>query len=132
MQEREVTPGTEEFEKMVFKLNDDVNEDNLSALSYNGNALHNVGDNVYVMPVYVDDDFNLFIVVSQLIEEDWIIAFTQATLHEKYEVTDLSEPIPTGKGLNMLGERSAEDANKLLNYFETLSNANRGEWKLIQ
>jgi hypothetical protein len=132
MQEKEVTPGTEEFEKMVFKLNDDVNDDNLGALSYDGNLLQHVGGNVYVMPAYVDNDFNLFIVVSQLIEEDWIIAFTQATLHGEHEVTDLSEPIPTGKGLNMLGEYSAEDANQLLNYFETLVDANRGEWKLIQ
>ncbi|AYF92492.1 hypothetical protein [Apilactobacillus bombintestini] len=132
MQEKEVTPGTEEFGKMVFKLNGDMNDDTKGALAYNGNQLEEIQDGVFVMPVFVTDKFNLFLIVSKLIENDWIVAFTQATIENETEVTDLSDPIPTGKGLNMLGEQSAADANQLLKYFETLADSNRGEWRLIQ
>ena len=44
----------------------------------------------------------------------------------------ICEPIPTGEGLNKLGEVSPDDANNLLQYFNTLSDANRGEWRLLQ
>ena len=70
--------------------------------------------------------------VSQLIEDDWIVAFTEATIENETEITDLSDPIPTGEGLNLLGEHSPNDANQLLKYFETLVEAKRGEWRLIQ
>lgn len=132
MQEQEVTPGTEEFNKMVFKLSESMNDDTKQALSYNGNQLEEFQDGIYVMPVYVTDDFNIFFVVSQLIEDDWIVAFTEATIENETEITDLSDPIPTGEGLNLLGEHSPNDANQLLKYFETLVEAKRGEWRLIQ
>ncbi|CAI2608639.1 hypothetical protein AKUA2103_08540 [Apilactobacillus kunkeei] len=132
MQEQEVTPGTEEFNKMVFKLSESMNDDIKQALSYNGNQLEEIQDGIYVMPVYVTDDFNIFFVVSQLIEDDWIVAFTEATIENETEITDLSDPIPTGEGLNLLGEHSPNDANQLLKYFETLVEAKRGEWRLIQ
>ncbi|CAI2607858.1 hypothetical protein AKUH3B110M_08550 [Apilactobacillus kunkeei] len=132
MQEQEVTPGTEEFNKMVFKLSESMNDDTKQALSYNGNQLEEIQDGIYVMPVYVNDDFNIFFVVSQLIEDDWIVAFTEATIENETEITDLSDPIPTGEGLNLLGEHSPNDANQLLKYFETLVEAKRGEWRLIQ
>ncbi len=132
MQEQEVTPGTEEFNKMVFKLSESMNDDTKQALSYNGNQLEEIQDGIYVMPVYVTDDFNIFFVVSQLIEDDWIVAFTEATIENETEITDLSDPIPTGEGLNLLGEHSSNDANQLLKYFETLVEAKRGEWRLIQ
>ncbi|CAI2609901.1 hypothetical protein AKUH4B410M_08670 [Apilactobacillus kunkeei] len=132
MQEQEITPGTEEFNKMVFKLSESMNDDTKQALSYNGNQLEEIQDGIYVMPVYVTDDFNIFFVVSQLIEDDWIVAFTEATIENETEITDLSDPIPTGEGLNLLGEHSPNDANQLLKYFETLVEAKRGEWRLIQ
>ncbi|KRK98198.1 hypothetical protein FD04_GL001177 [Secundilactobacillus odoratitofui DSM 19909 = JCM 15043] len=128
----EITPGTPEFAKMVFKLNDAVNDENLAVLNYNGGELTQIDDGVFAQPAYVNDDFNLFFVITQLIEEDWIIAFSKATIENDSEITDLSEPIPTGEGLNMLGEVSPDDANNLLQYFNTLSDANRGEWRLLQ
>lgn len=60
MQEQEVTPGTEEFNKMVFKLSESMHDDTKQALSYNGNQLEEIQDGIYVMPVYVTDDFNIF------------------------------------------------------------------------
>ncbi|ANZ61860.1 hypothetical protein AYR62_04950 [Secundilactobacillus paracollinoides] len=128
----ELTPGTPEFEKMVFKLNQEVNAENLAILNYDGNELQQIEEGVYAQPAYVADDFNLFFIVTQLIEDDWIVAFSQATIENESDITDLSEPIPTGKGLNMLGNQSPDDANKLLQYFNTLSDANRGEWRLLQ
>ena len=130
--EKEVTPGTPEFDHMAFRLKQAVNEENLRALDYDGNQLQKIQDNVYVMPAYIDKNFNLFFVVSPLIENDWIIAFSKATSENGNEITDLSEPIPTGEGLNQLGEHSPEDANKILKYFNTLVDAGRGEWKLVK
>ncbi|MTV81292.1 hypothetical protein [Secundilactobacillus folii] len=129
---QEITPGTPEFAKMVFKLNEAVTEENLTVLNYNGNELTQIDDGVYAQPAYVADDFNLFFVITQLIEQDWIIAFSKAKIENESEITDLSEPIPTGQALNMLGEVSPDDANNLLQYFNTLTDANRGEWRLLQ
>jgi hypothetical protein len=128
----EITPGTPQFAKMVFKLNDAVTDENLAVLNYNGNELTQIDEGVYAQPAFVNDDFNLLFVITQLIEEDWIVAFSKATIENESEITDLSEPIPTGEGLNMLGEVSPDDANNLLQYFNTLSDANRGEWRLLQ
>ncbi|KRM57225.1 hypothetical protein C5L31_001572 [Secundilactobacillus malefermentans] len=128
----EITPGSPEFEKMVFKLSQGVNAENLSVLNYNGNELHEIQEGVYTQPVYITDDFNLFFLVIKLIGEDWIVAFAHATIENNNEITDFSEALPTGVGLNMLGEKSPEDANNVLQYFNTLVEANRGEWRLIQ
>ncbi|AEB73235.1 hypothetical protein [Lentilactobacillus buchneri] len=127
-----VVPGTDEFGKMLFKLNTPVTEDNLGVLDYNGGHLQPVQDGLYAMPAYVNDDFNLFFIVSQLVENDWVIAFSTATIENDHEITDLSEPYTTGKGLNLLGQKSPEDANKLLKYFNTLAEANRGEWRMVE
>ncbi|MCT6822478.1 MAG: hypothetical protein M3005_01225 [Apilactobacillus sp.] len=128
----EVTPGTEQFTKMVFKLNGDLDDSTIKSLEYNGNTVEEIQDGIFVMPVYVEEQFNIFLVVSKLIEDDWIVAFTQATIENGSEITDLSDPIPTGEGLNMLGDQNADEANQLLKYFETLVEAKRGEWRLIQ
>ncbi|MFC6274679.1 hypothetical protein ACFQET_04025 [Levilactobacillus tangyuanensis] len=128
----EITPGSKEFGKMVFRLNNPVNAENVSSLNYNGAELEEIQDGVYAQPAFVSDEFNLFFVVTQLIGDDWIIAFSKATIENDNEITDLSDPIPTGEGLNMLGDASADDANNLLSYFGTLVDAKRGEWRLIE
>jgi len=117
---------------MVFRLNNPVNAENVSSLNYNGAELEEIQDGVYAQPAFVSDEFNLFFVVTQLIGDDWIIAFSKATIENDNEITDLSDPIPTGEGLNMLGDASADDANNLLSYFGTLVDAKRGEWRLIE
>lgn len=127
-----VVPGTDEFQKMLFKLNKPVTQDNLGDLDYNGSRLQPVQDDMYAMPAFVTDDFNLFFIVSQLVEDDWVIAFSTATIENGNEITDLSEPMTTGKGLNELGQKSPADANKLLKYFNTLAEANRGEWRIVE
>ncbi|WP_341778414.1 hypothetical protein [Levilactobacillus sp. HBUAS70063] len=128
----EITPGTEQFGKMVFRLNNPVNAENISVLNYNGAELEQIQDGVYAQPAFVSDDFNLFFVVTQLIGDDWIVAFSKATIENGNEITDLSDPLPTGEGLNLLGQVSADDANNLLSYFGTLVDAKRGEWRLIE
>lgn len=128
----EITPGTPEFGKMVFKLTNAPTAESLPVLNYNGNELQEIEDGVFSQPAYVDDNFNLFFIITQLIGEDWIVTFSKATIENESDITDLSEPIPTGEGLNMLGEVSPEDANNLLQYFNTLADANRGEWRLLE
>ena len=127
----EVVPGTEEFEHMLFKLNMDVTSGDVSVLNYNGNELQQVQDGLYAMPALVQEDFNLFFIVSKLVEDDWVLAFSTATIENNNEITDLSEPMTTGKGLNVLGGVSPADANKVLKYFNTLSDAGRGEWRMV-
>lgn len=128
----EITPGSKEFGKMVFRLNNPVNAENVSVLNYNGAELEQIQDGVYAQPAFVSDDFNLFFVVTQLIGDDWIVAFSKATIENGNEITDLSDPLPTGEGLNLLGQQSPDDANNLLSYFGTLVDAKRGEWRLIE
>ena len=127
-----VAPGTKPFDKAVFRLNWQINDRNVQILAYNKNSLQEIQKNVFVMPAYVDKDFNLFIVVSKFIENNWILAFSKAQLEGHNEVTDLSAPIPAGEGLNLLGKHSAKDANHLLRYFSTLVSTKRGEWCLLK
>lgn len=127
----EVVPGTDEFEHMLFKLNMEVTPNEITTLNYNGNELQQVQDGLFAMPAYVQEDFNLFFIVSKLVEDDWVMAFSTATIENDNEITDLSEPMTTGKGLNVLGGVSPEDANNLLKYFNTLADAGRGEWRMV-
>jgi len=82
----EITPGTEQFGKMVFRLNNPVNAENVSILNYNGAELEQIQDGVYAQPAFVSDDFNLFFVVTQLIGDDWIVAFSKATIENGKEI----------------------------------------------
>lgn len=99
----EVTPGTTEFDKMIFKLLEPVSDLEIKSLEFNGDHFNEVQAGVYVMPAIMSENLNLFFLISQLIGSDWIIAFSKATVENQIDVTDLSEPMPTGKGLNLLG-----------------------------
>ena len=130
--EVEVIPGSPEFEQMLFKINGKVDADNLSVLNFGGNQLQEVQPDMYAMPAYIDEKLNLFFIVAPLIESDWVIAFSTAQIENGNEITDLSEPMTTGEGLNSVGEVSPETANQLLQYFNTLVDAKRGEWRMIE
>ncbi|MCY9806753.1 hypothetical protein OXT66_04225 [Lentilactobacillus senioris] len=130
--EIEVIPGSPEFEQMLFKINGEVNDDNLTVFNFGGNQLQEVQPDMYAMPAYIEDDFNLFFIVAPLVENDWVIAFSTAEIENGNKITDLSEPMTTGEGLNSMGEVSPESANQLLQYFNTLVDAKRGEWRMIE
>lgn len=131
-EEIEVVPGSKEFEQMMFKLNQPIDEDNISIFNFDGGQLQPVQPGLFAMPAFVTDKFNLFFMVSQLLEDDWVMAFSEATIENDNEITDFSAPITTGKGLNMVGEASPDDANNLLKYFNTLAEVNRGEWRMVE
>lgn len=128
----EITPGMPKFNKMVFRLTKSLKDSDLQSLDYNGNHLQQIQPGIFVMPVYVKKDFNLFMVVGKLVAKDWVAVFSQATIKHKNEVTDLSNPFPTGKGLNMLGAHDPKSATHLLKYFQTLVDAKYGEWRLVK
>lgn len=128
----EVTPGTTEFDKMIFKLLEPVNDLEIENLEFNGEHFDKVQNGVYVMPAVMSENLNLFFLISQLIGSDWIIAFSKATVENQIDVTDLSEPIPTGKGLNLLGSEYPIVANQILDYFSELFKKGKGEWKMIK
>ncbi len=75
-----VVPGTDEFEKMLFKLNTPVTEDNLGVLDYNNGHLQPVQDGLYAMPAYVTDDFNLFFIVLNLLKTIGSLRFQRPQL----------------------------------------------------
>lgn len=128
----EVTPGTTEFDKMIFKLLEPVNDLEIENLEFNEEHFDKVQNGVYVMPAVMSENLNLFFLISQLIGSDWIIAFSKATVENQIDVTDLSEPIPTGKGLNLLGSECPIVANQILDYFSELFKKGKGEWKMIK
>ncbi|WP_395318627.1 hypothetical protein [Fructilactobacillus frigidiflavus] len=128
----EVTPGTTEFDKMIFKLLQPVDDSKIKSLEFNGESFAEVQVGVYVMPALMCEDLNLFFLISQLIDSDWIIAFSKATVENQIDVTDLSEPIPTGEGLNLLGSECPIVANQILDYFSELFEKGKGEWKMIK
>ncbi|XIF19689.1 MAG: hypothetical protein AJITA_00367 [Acetilactobacillus jinshanensis] len=130
----EITPGSPKFNKMVYRMIKPVNDDILQSMDYGGNHLQEIQTGVFAMPVYVKKDFNLFMIVGKLVAKDWVAVFSQATIKHKNEVTvtDLSNPFPTGKGLNMLGAHDPKSATHLLKYFQTLVDAKYGEWRLVK
>ncbi|USS86557.1 hypothetical protein [Fructilactobacillus cliffordii] len=132
MEDEAVTPGTPEFDKMMFKLKQPINAVNQTQFQFNDQQLTEIQPGIYVLPVYVQDDFNLFLVGGRLVQSDWVLAFSHGTIEAGNQVTDLSEPIPTGDGLNQLGVQSPTSANDLLEYFDQLVQAGVGEWNLIK
>ncbi|USS85434.1 hypothetical protein M3M35_01855 [Fructilactobacillus myrtifloralis] len=132
MAEQDITPGTPEFDKMVFKLAGPITAANQTAFKFKDETLTEIQPGVYVLPVLLQPDFNLFLVGAQLVGKDWVLCFSQATIENDNEVTDLTEPEATGHGLNQLGFRDPQVANELLQYFERLLTAGLGEWKLIK
>lgn len=120
------------FNKMTFRLIKPLNDKVIQSLGYNGNHLQQIQPGIYVMPVYVKKDFNLFMVIGKLVANDWVAVFSQATIKNGNQVVDLTTPFPTGKGLNMLGSHSPKAANQLLKYFQTLVDAKFGEWRLVK
>ncbi len=129
-----VTPGTPKFDHLVFRLNHRLTDDNLQLFDYRGNHFQRIQKGVFVMPIYLSKKFNLFMVAAKLVEDDWILAFAKAKIRpEKHrEVTSLLDPMPTGKGLNLLGRRAPDHANQLLKYFTTLTETKHGEWRLVK
>lgn len=120
------------FNKMVFRLTKPLNDNVLQSLDYDGNHLQQIQQGIYVMPVYVKKDFNLFMVIGKLVAKDWVAVFSQATIKNGNQITDLTTPFPTGRGLNLLGSHSSRAANRLLKYFQTLVDAKFGEWRLVK
>lgn len=131
-EEVEIIPGSKEFDQMLFKLNGEMNADDISVLNYGGNEFQEIQPNFYAMPAFIADNFNLFFIVAPLIEDDWVVAFSTAKIENENEITDLSEPMTTGQGLNQLGAVNPDEANNLLKYFNTLVDANRGEWRMVE
>ncbi|GLB46952.1 hypothetical protein WR164_09310 [Philodulcilactobacillus myokoensis] len=132
--EIEMIPGTPQFNRIVLKLNDRITPQTLTMLSYNHRQLKLIQDGIYIMPAYINlsAGFNLFFIVAQLIQDDWIMAFAKANIKNEYEITNLSNPIPTGKGLNELDRYDSDKANQILKYFNTLVETKHGNWRLIQ
>ena len=130
--EIKITPGTPKFNKMIFRLIPPVTAKRLQTMDYGGNQLQMIQKGVFAMPILVTAKFNLFMVVAKLVGHDWVAAFSEATIEHHNEITDLSTPMPTGKGLNLLGQHDAKSANRLLKYFQTLIDTKHGEWRLIK
>ncbi|USS87351.1 hypothetical protein M3M39_04310 [Fructilactobacillus hinvesii] len=132
MADQAVTPGTPEFDKMMFKLSQPINAVNQTQFQFQEQQLTEIQPGIYVLPVYLSSDFNLFLAGAQLVQSDWVLAFSKGTVENGNQVTDLEEPIPTGEGLNQLGVREPNVANDLLEYFDHLADAGVGEWRLIK
>lgn len=120
---------------MVFQITKPMSDTLLQAMDYKGRHLQEIQKGIFVMPIYVKGKFNLFMIVGRLVAKDWVAAFSLAKVKHHKDVTaitDLSDPFPTGMGLNMLGSRSPKSADHVLKYFQTLIEAKYGKWRLVK
>ncbi|ETO40909.1 hypothetical protein B808_189 [Fructilactobacillus florum 8D] len=130
-QPQEILPGTPAFDRMVFRLKKTPTADNIAVFDFSSQRLVRLEPQVYTMPACLTHQLQIFFLVTKTVPGDWVMAFSRATMDDQNQVTNLSAALPTGQGLNLISENNPAIANQLLRYFQTLADANYGEWKLI-
>lgn len=95
--------GWFEFENMVFMFNNLVNVFNFDYFVFQGNFLFELIDKVvYVMLVYLVDDYNFFFVFVLNMWGWWLIIFFQVQIENGIDVVVMSNVVLIGIGLNVV------------------------------
>lgn len=117
--------GTEEFEKVIFVLDQVPTVSNIESFAIDGNLKPERLDEIaWFLPAYLSDDFNLFFIFAPNLNKKWTITCSKVEIIEENTITHMSNVVPTGSGLNAVAHLSKSAAVNLLAYLETLA-ANR-------
>ncbi|PWG00006.1 hypothetical protein [Levilactobacillus bambusae] len=123
--------GDDEFSNMLLVLDQPVTEANHKDYKFENEEMQEIADDVWAMPAYMtpDDDFSMFFIFTKIMSGETVVAFSEGELVG----TDfqLSEPMPTGEGLNRLNEEQPDRAKAVLHFLNQISKADEGSWRMI-
>lgn len=68
----------------------------------------------------MSDDFNLFLVFAPNVAGYWTITCSKVTIESGHRVTEMSNVVPIGSGLNAIAQLNKSDVIELLAYLKTL------------
>lgn len=117
----ELKLGTEDFEKTLFVLDQIPTKDNISDYALQGNLVpESLDGTAWALPGYLSDDFNMFLVFAPNVLDNWTVTCSKVKIQNGNEITEMSNVVPTGSGLNAVAQLSKSGAIELLAYFKTL------------
>ncbi|GHP14627.1 hypothetical protein YK48G_20520 [Lentilactobacillus fungorum] len=124
--------GDKVFDKMLFVLDKPVNDKNHRDYRFENEELIQISDGIWAMPAYMKeaDDFSLFFIITEIDDGHTVMAFS--TGNKKGEQFSLSEPMVTGKGLNLLVNHDQDRAASILHFINQISKANEGNWRMVE
>lgn len=124
--------GTKAFDKMMFTLAEPVTEANHKKYQFEDYEMMEIAPQIWAMPVYMtaDDDFTLFFIITKIDTGETVMAFSQG-VSELDGDFNLSQPMNTGTGLNLLEKHDQTRAEAVLNYLKQLEKNNQGTWRMV-
>ena len=109
----------------MFVLDKQPTKANISDFALQGNLTPEpMDETAWALPGYLSDDFNLFLVFAPNVGDRWTVTCSKVTIENGNQITEMSNVVPTGSGLNAIAQISKSGAIELLAYFKTLE-ANR-------
>lgn len=124
--------GDPVFDKMLFVLDRPVTEENHRDYRFENEELLQISDGIWAMPAYMkeNDEFSLFFIITQIDDGQTVLAFS--TGEKAGEDFSLSNPIVTGKGLNLLMAHDRDRAASILHFINQISKAAEGNWRMVE
>ncbi|EEI19152.1 hypothetical protein [Lentilactobacillus hilgardii] len=124
--------GNPVFDNMLFVLDRPVTEKNHKDYRFENEELLQISEGVWAMPAYMknDDDFSLFFIITEIDNGQTVLAFS--TGEKKGSDFSLSNPILTGKGLNLLTAHDKDRAASILHFINQISKAAEGNWRMVE
>ncbi|MFD1124423.1 hypothetical protein ACFQ22_03500 [Lentilactobacillus raoultii] len=124
--------GDPVFDKMLFVLDRPVTEENHRDYRFENEELLQISDGIWAMPAYMkeNDEFSLFFIITQIDDGQTVLAFS--TGEKAGEDFSLSNPIVTGKGLNLLMAHDQDRAASILHFINQISKAAEGNWRMVE
>ncbi|MCH4163752.1 MAG: hypothetical protein LKF37_03100 [Lentilactobacillus diolivorans] len=123
--------GNPVFDKMMFVLDKGITEQNHRDYRYENEELIQISKGIWAMPAYMkdNDDFSMFFIITQIDDGNTVVAFS--TGEKKDEQFSLSNPMITGKGLNLLTKHNKDRAASILHFLNQISKAAEGNWRIV-
>lgn len=124
--------GNPVFDNMLFVLDRPVTEENHKDYQFENEELLQISEGIWAMPAYMknDDDFSLFFIITEIDNGQTVLAFS--TGEKKGSDFSLSNPILTGKGLNLLTAHDKDRAASILHFINQISKAAEGNWRMVE
>ncbi|ANZ57887.1 hypothetical protein BGL34_03055 [Fructilactobacillus lindneri] len=125
--------GNSAFDKMMFTLKTPVTKENHKDYKFMEYQMDEIADGIWAMPVYMteNDDFTLFFVVTKIKTGETVMAFSEGILGTKGDF-NLSQPMNTGTGLNLLTKHDKERAENVLHFLNQIAKAGEGNWRIVE
>ncbi|EEI70693.1 hypothetical protein [Lentilactobacillus hilgardii] len=124
--------GNPVFDNMLFVLDRPVTEENHKDYRFENEELLQISEGIWAMPAYMknDDDFSLFFIITEIDNGQTVLAFS--TGEKNGSDFSLSNPILTGKGLNLLTAYDKDRAASILHFINQISKAAEGNWRMVE